>query len=328
MNNAAAETMTRILYEVLDQSCFTSGKVTPRVQPFDIREIIGKALDVFAEEAYQKGIELAYYVDPVIPSVIEGDSAIFEKVILNLVENSIKFTSSGEITLEVTCKEIRKFSVLLHTTISDTGIGISDEKKDKIFDLFIPVTETNPSDCENSRMGLAVSRQLSEILNGNLWFESKPGEGSKFHFTAELHLSKDTRDDPDKYLPLWGKKVLITEASDTVKQLLTRSLQEYGVVCHTIDEQDVHHKDSCINRKISNNGPYDVIICHPHPAKKDKKSSEHYMQKLNKNARVIYAVDPINNPVNQSGKANEQRLSIVIKPLRFQELIETMLSAI
>ena len=161
--------------------------------PFDLQETLGSTLHTLASRAAAKGLELAVRIPPDVPNELVGDAGRLRQIIVNLVGNAIKFTSRGEIVVEVEPESVDATEACLHFSVRDTGIGIAPEKQAKIFEAFSQADVSTTREYGGTGLGLAITSQLVQMMGGRLWVESQPGKGSTFHFTVRFPRSTEPR---------------------------------------------------------------------------------------------------------------------------------------
>ena len=164
----SSDALLTIINEILDFSKIESGHLELEVQDFSVISCIEDALDLFATQAAQKGLELAYRVVPGTPDGVKGDVTRVRQVLVNLIGNAIKFTDQGEVVVEVEGEGI------LHFSVRDTGIGIPPERMDRLFRSFSQVDASTSRRYGGTGLGLAISKRLCELMGGQLWVESEP----------------------------------------------------------------------------------------------------------------------------------------------------------
>jgi signal transduction histidine kinase/DNA-binding response OmpR family regulator len=184
----SAHALLTLINDILDLSKIESGKMIFIEEPFRLREVISKMVKSLALGANGKNIEILFYIEPDVPDALIGDPGRLRQVLINLMGNAIKFTEQGEVLLRVSRKAMGNTEVLLHFSVSDTGIGIAEDKQKLIFEMFSQADISTTRRYGGSGLGLAISSRLVELMGGTIWVESKPGKGSKFHFTARLQL--------------------------------------------------------------------------------------------------------------------------------------------
>jgi len=205
----SAHSLLQIINEILDFSTIESGVLAIENKPFHLRNTLNETLTILVTEARAKKLKLSQNISSNLPEIVQGDSMRLSQIIRNLIWNAIKFTEQGEINFSIDLDSLSDESVTLHFAVQDTGIGISAEDQNIIFD---PLSQADGSFTRRyggTGLGLSISRQLVSLMGGDLWAESKLAEGSVFHFTtvfgiiapkADEDKAQDTRaqieDDP------------------------------------------------------------------------------------------------------------------------------------
>ena len=194
---SSGDTLLSLINDILDFSKIEAGKLELEEQPFDLRECIEPSIDMMAMRAAQKGLDLIYLIDAHTPERIISDSTRLRQILLNLLSNAVKFTHKGEVSLTIEAAPIENPReddpeagdeptgewYELHFTVKDTGIGIPEDRMNRLFQSFSQVDASTTRRYGGSGLGLAISKTLAEMLGGRIWVESKAGEGSAFHFT-------------------------------------------------------------------------------------------------------------------------------------------------
>ena len=183
---SSAEGLLGLLNSILDFSKIEAGKYSLESLPFSLRETIAAALQGLSANAHTKGLELAYEVDPAVPEFVTGDPGVLRQVLTNLAGNAIKFTSQGEVALTVIPEPRQEDGLALHFAVRDTGIGIAPEKVIRIFEAFEQADTSTTRQFGGTGLGLSISKRLVDLMQGRMWVESRPGEGSTFHFVAKF----------------------------------------------------------------------------------------------------------------------------------------------
>ena len=175
--------------DILDFSKIEARKLTLDVSPFQLRKSIDELIRSLAIRARQKGLVLSCDVSGNVPNDVLGDPLRLRQVLLNLLDNALKFTSKGAVALSVTIEKQTEHDALLHFSVRDSGIGISPDKQKTIFEAFSQADTSSTRRYGGTGLGLTISYQLASMMGGRLWVESEPGQGSTFHFTARLELN-------------------------------------------------------------------------------------------------------------------------------------------
>ena len=153
---------------------------------FDLPQMTGSVVELLASSAHEKAIELGYVVAPEVPANLIGDPERLRQILLNLTGNAIKFTDEGGVKVEVSLEAVSGDEVLLRFEISDTGIGISKEAQEKLFDKFTQADASTTRKYGGTGLGLAISKQLVGLMDGKIGVDSELGQGSTFWFTVKL----------------------------------------------------------------------------------------------------------------------------------------------
>ena len=185
----SADSLLSIINDILDFSKIEARKLTIDHTTFQIRSCVAELVRSLQMRARQKGLTLESEIPDSVPDNLIGDPLRIRQVLLNLLDNALKFTSTGGILLRLMCTEPKGGEVNLHFTVTDTGIGILPEKQRTIFEAFSQADSSSTRRYGGTGLGLTISYQLAVIMGGTLWVESKPNEGSTFHFTARLTIS-------------------------------------------------------------------------------------------------------------------------------------------
>ncbi len=226
---SAAHALLAVINDILDFSKIEAGKLELEKRSFDLRDSIGESMRIMASKAYEKGVELAYEVALDTPDKIVGDSARFRQILLNLVGNAIKFTDAGEVVVSVTLERKLDTDVYIQFAVSDTGIGISPEKQETIFSAFEQADGSTTRRFGGTGLGLAISRQLVSLMNGRIWVESTPAEGSTFLFTAMFEVETKTKADTPVSRRFDKKTALIIDDNASVRRIVGKLLTDMGL---------------------------------------------------------------------------------------------------
>jgi two-component system sensor histidine kinase/response regulator len=236
----SSNSLLSLLNDILDLSKIEAGKLILDPIPFNLRESLGETARTLGHQAHKKKLELVYYIDSEVPEQLIGDVGRLRQVIINLIGNSIKFTEEGEIVLKIEISEtLPDDKIVLHCMISDTGIGIPQEKQETIFEKFSQADTSTTRRYGGSGLGLPISASLINLMEGTIWVESptvfphfcKSGPGSTFHFTASFSINRsvpDTRRAFD-FSKLKGLPILIVDDNKTNRRFLQEVFFKYGL---------------------------------------------------------------------------------------------------
>jgi len=233
---SAAYALLSVINDILDFSKIEAGKLELEYSLFNLRDFLGESLRIMAAKSHDKGIELAYRVLPDVPDQLTGDPSRLRQVILNLVGNAVKFTEKGEIIVTVRCKEKNDSKACLHFSVHDTGIGIPKEKQEHIFTAFEQADSSISRKFGGTGLGLTISTQLVNLMQGNLWLESEPGKGSIFHFTAwfTVRSDEDYAYELLSDIDVSGIKTLVVDDNESNRNIIKEMLESWKMEAETV----------------------------------------------------------------------------------------------
>jgi signal transduction histidine kinase/CheY-like chemotaxis protein len=229
--NASGESLMTVINDILDFSKIESGRMRLEKRSFNLAHCVEEALDLFAAQIRIKRLEAAYLVAPAIPPHLIGDAMRLRQILVNLIGNAIKFTSRGEIGINVESQGRDEAGHRLLFSITDTGIGISPEGIEKLFHAFQQADTSTTRRYGGTGLGLVISKRLTELMGGTMWVESKPGLGSTFFFTVAMPASQAPVPDDQSPEPgvLAGHTVLIVDDNAANRRILEMQLKIWGM---------------------------------------------------------------------------------------------------
>ena len=238
----SGENLLTIINDILDFSKIESGKLELERIPINLLENIEGVVDLLSAKTKEKNLELIHYIFPDVPPMIIGDPVRIRQIIINLVNNAIKFTSKGEILIAVKLLEKDKNGkIKLRFSVKDTGIGIPEDKIDSLFSAFSQVDTSTTRKYGGTGLGLAISKRLVEIMGGEIWVESEAGKGSTFHFTIITEESTEANWNLATHFgikipQLKNMNVLIVDDNATNRNILTLQCRKWGLVVHSTED--------------------------------------------------------------------------------------------
>jgi PAS domain S-box-containing protein len=233
----SSEALLTIINDILDFSRIESGKLKLHRRPFGLRSCLEESLDVVAQRAGEKGLELLCRIDRATPHYVIGDVIRVRQILINLLSNAVKFTEKGEVEVSVETRSASDDLLELQFTVRDTGIGIRQSDMGRLFKMFSQIDGSTTRLYGGAGLGLAISKRLSEIMGGRIWVESESGRGTSFHFTI-MAESADQR----YPIPLFtadsklaGKRILIVDDNQTSLGLLAEQVASWGAKVQKVD---------------------------------------------------------------------------------------------
>jgi Amt family ammonium transporter len=226
----SADHMLHVINDILDLSKIEAGHLLLEQIDFEPAKVIERAASVLETRARQKGLDLNHHIESMVPKRLVGDPARLHQILLNLGDNAIKFTASGGVTISCGTRPMEKESILLHFMVADTGIGIAEEEVDRIFERFEQADDIVSRIYGGTGLGLSICKQLTELMGGDIWVESRLGEGSTFHFTVETLLQAEQQESIPKAAvqSMGGLTILLAEDHAINREFMTALLEKHG----------------------------------------------------------------------------------------------------
>ena len=225
----SSENLQHIIDDMLDYNKLESGKLVVENVPFRLRDTVEDAVESVIDRARTKGLELACLIYPNVPNAVVGDADRISQVLRNILSNAIKFTKDGVVGLDVFIESEATRRVELRFVISDTGIGLAKEQRNRIFKPFLQGESSSTRSYGGTGLGLSIARQLVEMMGGQIGIDSREGVGTNCWFTLPLQLRE--AEDFDADYDFTNKKVLIVDDNETALFVLSRQLEFLGMEC-------------------------------------------------------------------------------------------------
>ncbi len=254
----ASTSLLAIISDILDISKIEAGRLIISNGEFDFVELVEQVIDIVGEAAHSKGIGLGAYCSAEVPTLVVGDALRVRQILLNLVDNAVKFTPAGgvQVFVQPDSDQPDPDRIRLHVDVIDTGLGLSEEDLSKLFTRFSQAPTPTIGPHSGSGLGLAISRQLSVALGGDLGVTSTVGEGSTFFFTVDLgRTAAPPRQQPAM---LAGKMLLIVAPNDAVAETIRRYATDWGMRTQTV--ASAHQAQDLVRAARSTNAIDAVVV--------------------------------------------------------------------
>ena len=252
----SAGSLLNVINDILDFSKIEAGKLEFDMVTFDLRKTVEEILDSMALSAYEKNLAFACHIEENVPLYIKGDPGRLCQIIYNLVNNAVKFTKEGEVILHIKLKEMKDNMAEILFSVTDTGEGIRDDKKDILFKSFSQVDSSSTRRHGGTGLGLAICKKLSEMMGGTIGFESKERHGSTFWFTSVFE--HDISGKIPEYRDISDKKILVVDDNRTNRLIVSEYVRFYG--CITDEASDGEEALTKLYVAKEKGTPFDIAI--------------------------------------------------------------------
>ena len=257
--NTSAESLLRIINDILDFSKIEAGKLNLEIIDFDLRTTMEAVSDTMAQRAADKGLEFACIIHPEVQSSLRGDPGRLRQILLNLAGNAVKFTERGEVVVRVSLDEETQTRATVRFAVTDTGIGIPENRMDRLFKSFSQADASTTREYGGTGLGLVICKRIAEMMGGQIGVESKDGKGSTFWFTAVLEKQPEPK---DALLPLphdiHGKRILVVDASATNREILSVYLKSWD--CQHDLASSAQEALSLLRKAVKAGAPFHLAI--------------------------------------------------------------------
>lgn len=326
----SCEALLGVINDILDFSKIEAGKMELERVPFDLRNCVEEVLELLAPKAREKGIDLCQIISSGVPDRVAGDVTRYRQILLNLVSNAIKFTQKGEVVVILESHPTRMAgddsSLEIRCSVRDTGIGIPKDRQDRLFKAFSQVDCSTTREFGGTGLGLAISTRLCEFMGGAFSVDSEPGQGSTFHFTAQLGRL-DPEDVANSALrapsSLAGTRVLLVEDNPTARGSLSSQLTAWGLRIH-----EASSGSEALTRLLDGE-PFDLLILDQELPGVTAQKMVEAIRKIPPSAALPVVL--LTSDRSQCGQPNLPDPNVrgtVYKPARRRPLLETLTRAL
>ena len=246
-----------ILNDILDFSKIEAGKLTIEHIPFDLDDVLRHVTNVTGQKAAEKHLEYLFQVSPAIPRQLQGDPLRLGQVLINLINNAIKFSDAGEVELAIT-SQMQGSHVVLHFTVRDTGIGLTPEQCQRLFHAFSQADGSTSRKYGGTGLGLSISQHLVHLMGGNIKVESEPGRGARFHFRLGFELAAPQNTVAPLPPALKSIRILVLEEHPLARNFLLSTLQSMGLRASAVST--VEQGLSALFTAENANTPYALLM--------------------------------------------------------------------
>jgi PAS domain S-box-containing protein len=321
----SGESLLTLINDILDLSKIESGKVELENKKFNLTNTVENIAEMISVRAYKKGLEMPLRISSEVPECVIGDSERLRQILINLLGNAVKFTESGQIFLDLRIdtdfSEKGKKKVIF--AVKDTGIGIAEEKQQRIFDSFTQADASSTRKYGGTGLGLTISKQLVELMGGKIWLKSSPELGSTFYFSMPFEVANNGLDQQDdKILEFNDLRILTVDDNPTnifiLKEILADKGAEVGTACSGKEAVEA------VAKSIETGNPYQIILMDNFmPEENGLKTSEKIRNKFSlKNLQIIIISSDFENKYLETYKGLID--DYMMKPIRKKDLFSLL----
>jgi len=255
----SGELLLTIINDILDFSKMEADKLELEHTSFDLHRLLANSTELLKPQADQKSLALILFLNPNLPRYTKGDPDRLRQILINLINNAIKFTPSGKVTIKASASTVNNENFILHCSVQDTGIGIAKHLQTSLFEEFTMVDQSHSRNHQGTGLGLAICKRLATLMHGKIDFSSKPGIGSTFVFTPLLEMANESECENEQesqeyqQLPAANTRILLAE-DNPANQLVIKSILEYAGLQVDIVANGREAVDAV--RSI----PYDIVL--------------------------------------------------------------------
>ena len=303
--------LLNVINDILDFSKIESGQMELDHHDFDLRHCVEDAFDLFSETAAKKQLELLYRIDHRIPVQLIGDQLRLRQVLLNLINNAIKFTSEGEILIDINLRGRDGDNLNLDFKVTDTGIGVPKDKLPRLFKAFSQVDTSTTRKHGGTGLGLVICERLVNLMGGNIAIESEPGNGTTVSFNIKsVAGNKEIGENLTcGATDAKGKRVLIIERNVTALEILEDQLKQWNIIPVCASSADEALKHLTMGLK------FDMVISGTDIPGTDTLELSPAIKKIDKNIPIILL-----SPVTARNKKQDTIARVLLKPVKYQQL--------
>ena len=254
--HSSAISLLGIINDILDFSKIEAGRLDMESIDFEIDEVLDNLATVANVKTQEKGLELLFRRDPHIPTILVGDPLRLGQVLINLTNNAVKFTEKGQILVEIELREKTDDEALIEFAVRDTGIGMTGEQMDKLFQSFSQADTSTTRKYGGTGLGLAISKQIVELMGGEIGVESEPGAGSTFYFTVRFQIAEGAEEKTFRTTPdLRGLHAIVVDDNPTAREILQTYLESF-----TFRVDTAENAEDLFRKMDQAAEPYNLIV--------------------------------------------------------------------
>ncbi len=325
---SSAYSLLSIINNILDFSKIEAGRLEFEKTPFSFRRFMDESLKIMGMKSHEKGIELAYRIAPQTPDRILGDPVRLRQVLLNLVDNAIKFTDAGEVIVYAAAQSQTDYEVVLHISVVDSGIGIPKDRQRSIFGAYNQGDPSILRQYGGTGLGLAVSAQLVDLMGGTIKVKSQPSRGSRFRFTAcfMIHEDEKPRQAQATRPELSGIRALVVDDNDSARKITLEILQHIGIAA--VPATGRAETLETLSKSKRDDMPFDLLLIDSNMPETDGFALADLISKQQLSEAAIVMLLTFPHLKRKSELESRGKVASVVKPFGADEIEKTILGVL
>lgn len=321
----SGQSLLHIVNDILDFSKIEAGKIGLEPVAFDLVHEVESTCSILAAQAKTKCLSFMSFIDPKLPKIVRGDSARLRQILTNLLGNAIKFSEEGEVAVRVTKNAVIQNNVEVFFSVSDSGIGLSEEEQTRVFEAFEQADGSTSRRFGGSGLGLNITKNLVELMDGNIGVTSNTGEGATFWFTLPFEINSDLPTESTK-AGLKGTHILIIDDEPHARDILQQYVNAWGMRSSCLD--DASKTIEVLKQACEEGDPYRLVILDATSPKEDSFALANQIldtDELCKTHIILLNASDSQQARMQATKSNYS--GYLNKPVKQSELLQSLLTA-
>jgi signal transduction histidine kinase/DNA-binding response OmpR family regulator len=320
----SSEALLVVLNDILDFSKVEAGRMQLEEIDFDLWGTIEESVELVAYQAERKGLELVCQVAPGVPRAVHGDPLRLRQILLNLLNNAVKFTDHGEVVLTVAVQDVKRSGTLVHFSVRDTGIGIPPEARERLFKPFSQGDASTTRQHGGSGLGLVISRELAGMMGGTVDFSSEVGKGSTFHFTARLSAMPIAPGlTPPALSLLRDLQVLVVDDNETSRNVLVSQLAAWGAIA--TGAANGARALEILRERLEGGPELELLLIDQHmPVMDGGELTRHVRSECGETGPSLVLLTPLGGPRGSQRSSTSSADAFLAKPLKASQLLECL----
>lgn len=324
--HGSAEALLKIINDILDWSKIEAGRIDFEDAAFEPVQLVESAVDLLAASAQKKGLEIAAFVEPSVPHSLRGDVGRIRQVLLNLVGNAIKFTERGSVVVDVDTEQLGEV-LRVRWTVTDTGIGISEEYKSRLFEMFTQADSSIARRFGGTGLGLSISKKLVELMGGEIGVESQDGVGSRFWIALPYSADQISSSAKAENQALPSARILIADHNPVNLRIMEAILSSWGL--RTESTIDAETSLEALQDALDEAEPFDIaLIDHALPGYNGQSLEQSIRENANLAGTTLVMLAP---PTVSHGRADLEKrgfFKFVLKPVHQSALLNVIMDSL